>query len=180
MTTLPNLYPISGIEESFKSIQSKLSKGTYSIFQYRKKEREVFDKLEAENIKNFCKKNKILFILNSFHLDESIEPDGYHLTSADLYRFSGRPFSPKKIVGASCHNQKDIKQANKLEADYIFISPIKSVEKYTNVSALGWIQFSKLAKFSKSPCYALGGLSHKDLENALQHNAVGVAGISRI
>ena len=47
MTTLPNLYPISGIEESFKSIQSKLSKGTYSIFQYRKKEREVFDKLEA-------------------------------------------------------------------------------------------------------------------------------------
>lgn len=95
-----------------------------------------------------------------------------HLNSRNLFKV------PKSSswVSASCHNLKEIKAANELNLEFILLSPVLKTIKYPN--HLGWKSFSLLAKESKHPVIALGGLNLNSLEEALQSGARGIAGIS--
>ncbi|HHZ84334.1 MAG TPA: hypothetical protein EYN33_06295 [Gammaproteobacteria bacterium] len=65
-----------------------------------------------------------------------------------------------------------------LEADYIFLSPVKETPAHKELQSLGWKNFSELSKKTKLPIYALGGLSKEDLSAAEKNGAYGIAGIS--
>jgi thiamine monophosphate synthase len=82
----------------------------------------------------------------------------------------------KKWISASCHNEEEILVANELSLEFIFLSPVLQTAKYP--SYLGWENFATLAKESKHPVVALGGLTINCLEKALANGASGIAGIS--
>ena len=96
-----------------------------------------------------------------------------HLTSSDL--IETKELS-SNITGASCHNESEVIKATQLKLDYIFISPVKNVANKN--PALGWEEFSNLAKLFPGPRYGLGGLKKKDFEIATENGAQGIAGIS--
>ena len=112
-------------------------------------------------------------ILNSKLRDETIDKEYLHLTSADLIKT--KELSPY-IIGASCHDKKEVIKAAQLKLDYIFISPINNIENKN--PALGWEKFSKLARLFPGPSFALGGLKQEDLEIAKKNGAQGIAGIN--
>jgi len=112
-------------------------------------------------------------ILNSRLRDIVSNHECLHLTSRDLTETKELSSC---LTGASCHNESEVIKAAQLNLDYIFISPVKNVANKN--PALGWEDFSYLAKLFPGPSFALGGLKKEDFEIAKKNDAQGIAGIS--
>lgn len=106
-----------------------------------------------------------------------LNADGLHLTRHRLLQPSERPIGQDKWLAASCHNQAEVRQANRIGVDFMTISPIHQPHSHPDAQPLGWLDFLSLNDEAKCPVYALGGLTQKDLKTAQEHGAQGVCGI---
>ncbi len=99
--------------------------------------------------------------------------DGIHLTSIQLMQLERRPdFS---WVGASCHNEHEVRRAEELELDFVAVGPLAPTPTHPESKVLGWDGFSALAQGVTLPVYALGGLAASDLPEARRRGAHGIA-----
>ena len=89
-----------------------------------------------------------------------------------------RPVPDELLFSASCHNQQELKQAEKLNVDFAYLSPVKPTEKYHGGNSIDWKGFETLVEQVSVPVYALGGMSVSDVSEARQHGGQGIAGIS--
>ena len=181
---LPKVYPISSDALTLKELQAsirRLASTKITIFQYRRKSlHESVVQKELDLLETVSTEMNISLIINSYH-DKNLGDrfSGVHLTSKDLNKTTLRQVNRNKFFGISCHNEKDILKAESLEADYIFLSPVKKTGTHNKMRPLGWKNFLELSKKTKLPVFALGGLSKEDLSEAEKNGAYGVAGISR-
>lgn len=60
---------------------------------------------------------------------------------------------------ATAHNEAEIVQANRKEADALFLSPVFPTRSHKGGNCLGVEQFHRLARFSEIPVIALGGMN---------------------
>ena len=81
------------------------------------------------------------------------------------------------MLGASCHNDLEIKKAKKIGCDYLFISPIN---KAHGKKGIGWSRFKYLSELSACPSFALGGMKKENVVDAIKNGGQGVAGISLV
>ncbi len=102
--------------------------------------------------------------------EEFAGADGRHYTSAELMRLDRRPEG--MLAAASCHTRQEIERAMALELDFAVLGPV--LEK-DGAAPLGWARFGELARGSRIPVYAIGGLRREDLETAWHRGAHGVA-----
>ena len=181
---LPKIYPITPETDIFEKLLTAITgsaSNNFSVFQYRRKnldESRVEEELDL--LEPITAEFNISVIINSFHGSRSISRfSGLHLNGIDLKDSTKRPVEKSKFFGISCHNKEDIKKAEILDADYIFLSPINKTSSHHNQKPLGWKKFSELSKETKLPVYALGGLGKDDLLKAEENGAYGIAGISR-
>jgi 8-oxo-dGTP diphosphatase len=89
-----------------------------------------------------------------------------------------RPVAEGVFFAASCHNQKELEKAQRLGADFVFLSQVKPVAGDRVQGVLSWADFENLAQTASLPIYALGRVSESDLDEALLRGAVGIAGVS--
>jgi 8-oxo-dGTP diphosphatase len=161
-------------EHQFLQFISLVNKHPISHFIIRNKNL-TFDELHQFRdlaIKHLPSKVKV--IINPRKISRQPIPSNtlVHLNSRNLLNASDN----KKWISASCHNEEEILVANKLSLEFVFLSPVLQTAKYP--SYLGWENFATLAKESKHPVVALGGLTINCLEKALDYGANGIAGIS--
>ena len=181
---IPKIYPISSSTQKtrqlIKSIRL-LKSNQLDFFQYRRKNLNPLEVEEELNlVQEACQEEEIRFIVNSFHARQIPKNfSGIHLTSDDLNSNEKRPVGKDKVLGASCHNQKDILKAESLQVDYIFLSPIRHTNSHQYSKGIGWEQFKRVVDRTHLPVLALGGLEKKDLSKAEECGAYGVAGISK-
>ncbi len=183
---LPNIYGISekyykDFSHLFSIVKNYFNSGL-KIFQLRLQlDANNISKKNIEELYKESKKNNSILILNGIASDvEQYTIDGIHLKSKELLKYDSRPVSENYILGASCHNEVELKQAKKLCVDYAFISPVFATKSHPKKSPLGWSNFHQLAKQANFPVYALGGMSIVDLKNAKENGAFGVAMMSNI
>jgi len=126
-------------------------------------------------------------VLNSACLNSISQLDsfnGIHLTGAHLYDAGFietiRTRFPKKIISASCHQPKDIEQANQKKVDFIVLSPVHKTASHPQQDPMGWDKFESLCELVQMPCFALGGMSVDDISQAQLHGAQGISGISSL
>jgi 8-oxo-dGTP diphosphatase len=81
------------------------------------------------------------------------------------------------MLSASCHNEKDLQQAEKLGVDFCVLSPVLPTRSHPDATPLGWTVFKDLVEKVNVPVYALGGMSPEQEAKALESGAQGVAGI---
>jgi 8-oxo-dGTP diphosphatase len=98
---------------------------------------------------------------------------GMHLSSAGLMGLDRRPDA--ELVGASCHEERELERAVAIEADYVVVGPVKPTASHAAAQPLGWARFAELIRDLPMPSYAIGGLSRADLGEARLHGAHGVA-----
>lgn len=96
--------------------------------------------------------------------------DGRHFTAAELMRLDQRPRDG--LAAASCHTREELERAMALELDFAVLGPV--LEKGVT-RPLGWPGFLELARGTRIPVYAIGGLRPGHLESAWQHGAHGIA-----
>jgi 8-oxo-dGTP diphosphatase len=98
---------------------------------------------------------------------------GVHLSAAALMQAKERP--ALDLVGASCHDERELDRAAELGVDYVVVGPVKATPSHPQAAPIGWDRFAALVRDRPMPAYAIGGLKRSDLPEARRRGAHGVA-----
>jgi 8-oxo-dGTP diphosphatase len=176
---LPSLYAISnaaelGVDEFLRRLEAALLNGL-RLVQLREKNlsRDELREL-ARRVVALAHAHGAKVLLNGdVGLAQEVGADGVQLTGAQLAQLGERP-----AVGwcaASCHNEEELRRAETLGCDFALVSPVLPTKSHPGAPHLGWESFASIAAGSTIPVYALGGLTHDDMQAAWRHGAHGIA-----
>jgi 8-oxo-dGTP diphosphatase len=103
--------------------------------------------------------------------------EGLHLTAESARCLHSRPVPHRIRLGVSCHDPREIGQANRLGADYLFLGPLRPTPSHPGSPGLGWERWSESAGHALCPVYAIGGLGPDDLVAVRRAGGFGLAAI---
>ncbi len=176
---LPDRYAITNAGEvgeaaSLARLQLALCKGL-TLVQIREKD---FDKGRlgrfARDVVERCRNYGARVLINGdAKLAVDAGADGVHLTSAQLMSADSRP--QLDLCAASCHDQRELERAARLELDFVVLGPVRATPSHPQARPLGWNRFREFVLDAPIPVYALGGLVGADLQDAWTNGAHGVA-----
>lgn len=85
---------------------------------------------------------------------------------------------PVQILSMPVHSVREIRDAQKLGADLVFLSPLYPTQSHPKAKGLGLMRFGMLAKLAgSSKVIALGGITRNRARTKLARVAYGWAGI---
>jgi len=176
---LPALYAISnaaelGIEPFITRLEAKLGEGL-RLIQLREKNlaRDELREL-AQRVIALAHAHGAKVLLNGdVALAQEVGADGVQLTATQLAILRERP--AVDWCAASCHNAEELRRAEALGCDFVLLSPVLPTLSHPGAPHLGWESFTVIAAGSSIPVYALGGLTHDDMQTAWRHGAHGIA-----
>ncbi len=176
---LPPLYAISnaaelGVEPFLERLQARLDAGL-RLVQLREK------KLSRDELRSLTRRVVALahargakVLLNGdVAMAQETGADGVQLTSSQLAELSERP--TVDWCAASCHSAEELRHAEELGCDFALLSPVLPTQSHPGAAHLGWGNFAAIVLGSSIPVYALGGLTHEDIQRAWQHGAHGIS-----
>lgn len=97
--------------------------------------------------------------------------DALHLSASDAF-----PMPRPALVGRSCHDAPEVRDAGEEGCDYVTLSPVfATASKPGYGPALGVHGLAALTPIATSPVYALGGVHPPDVADCLAAGASGIA-----
>ena len=163
----------------YKVLNQILKTNRVKYFQLRLKNISVSNLLKiSRKIKKITKKNNVKFLINDNpFVAKMVGADGCHLGQKDMSLVISRKIlGEKKIIGATCHNSKNLAlKAKRSGADYVaFGSFFKSKTKKTafkaNLAILHWAK-----KKINMPTVAIGGINSSNCKKILSNGADFIA-----
>lgn len=103
--------------------------------------------------------------------------EGVHLSAARLMGLKARPLPAGDLVGASCHDGRELAHAREIGVDFAVLSPVRATRSHPGAQPLGWDGFRRLCEGAGMPVYALGGMEEGDLRRAKWRGGQGIAAI---
>ena len=125
-------------------------------------------------------KNIRLIVNGSIETAIKLQADGVHLKANLLNKLHADELVqlPKDfLIGASCHNEHEVKLANQF-VDYAVLGSVMPTSSHPDDLTLGWQDFEKLTDIARVPVYAVGGMAWQDKKRARECGGQGVAMIS--
>ena len=112
----------------------------------------------------------------------AVDADGVHIGQSDMsYADARRLLGPEKIIGLSVENFEDLEAANKLDVDYIGISPVYGTPTKTDTAEpFGLEGLRKAVEMSVHPTVAIGGMNVATVGEVIAAGTDGVAVVSAI
>lgn len=152
------------------------------VVQYRNKSastKEMYE--EARKLREICK-HAVFLINDRVDIALAVGADGVHLGEDDLpYTVARKLLGKKKIIGLTVHNVKEAKEAEKLGADYIGISPIFATRTKQDAGKPAGTELIKRVKKAVSmPIVAIGGISLLNAEEVIKAGADSLCSISAV
>ena len=175
--------PLVGRNLSIEDFCALVPKETTTLLQYRDKLSPL--PIQKHNIEYLQKHFGLPVIIND-HLSLLEIADGLHLGQEDLATLKNERFKikdtrlvfellrkkyPNKIFGLSTHNELEILEANRLALDYIGLGAYRDT-RTKDVSVVLGERISYLAKISKHPVGAIGGVRKDDLITNITYNVI--------
>ena len=163
---------------SLEQFVSLCKKKNVKIVQYRDKISS--DEIQIKNLL-FLKENLDIPIIVNDKIDLINYADGLHVGQEDLEKIhKDKSIAVKlirlkikdKLLGLSTHNEKEILEANTLSLDMIGLGAYKNTST-KEVSTILGDKISYLAKISKHPVCAIGGVQIDDVIDNIKFNVVG-------
>lgn len=161
----------------------EMIRGGIKIIQYRDKFKSLKEKLkEAREIRELCKKNNVIFIVND-HIDIAllVDADGVHVGQDDIDPQEVRKLiGDDKIIGLSTHSPEQGKKAfENPDVDYIGVGPIfPTTTKDTAPVGLEYLDY--VIKNLDIPFTAIGGIKEKNLNEIISRGAKNICLVSDI
>ncbi|WP_419770458.1 MAG: thiamine phosphate synthase [Candidatus Marinarcus sp.] len=162
--------------EEFVTLCQKLN---VTLIQYRDKISDA--SFQIEQLNYLTSHTNIPIIIND-KIELIEHAHGLHLGQEDLEKFYKndkkvaiqliRKKIKDKILGLSTHNEIEILQANEWALDYIGLGAYKTTTTKDVSTVLGE-KISYLAKISKHPVCAIGGVSIEDKIKNIAFNVIG-------
>lgn len=167
-----------------EEIVEAAARGGVGIVQLREKQASTRDFISiAERVKKILAPFRVPLIIND-RLDVvlAVDADGIHLGQEDMrYDMARSLLGPDKIIGLSVESVDDARIADKLDVDYLGVSPIYFTPTKTDLKhELGLAGLAEIRAVSRHPLVAIGGLNPSNAAEVIQHGADGVAVVSAI
>jgi 8-oxo-dGTP diphosphatase len=125
-----------------------------------------------------CREHGAHIVLNQEPgLAKDLGADGVHLNSVRLSRTRVRPLPQDFLVGASCHDESQMRQAQAAGADYLVVGPVLATPSHPGGGVLDWEGFARLAALSPLPIYAIGGMRSEHLQKIRALGGHGIAAV---
>lgn len=158
-------------------------KGGIKIIQYREKNKSMGKKLEeAKAIREICRKNNVLFIVNdNIDIALLVDADGVHVGQDDLPPNEVRKLiGDNKIIGLSTHSPEQGKKAfENPDVDYIGVGPIfPTTTKDTAPVGIEYLDY--VVKNLDIPFVAIGGIKEHNIDKIIDHGAKRICLVSDI
>jgi 8-oxo-dGTP diphosphatase len=175
LITPPEL--IEADSEFLRRLETALAAGIRRVqLRMRQEDRTHLGRC-AEAIKKRCDAHGAELLINGDIALAQTIGCGVHLPSAQLMALRERPLPSNRVVAASCHDEKELRQAQSLGLDFVVLGPVAKTPSHPDRSPLGWKGFADLREQVSLPIYALGGMRRNDLAKARRHGAQGIAAI---
>jgi len=121
----------------------------------------------------------ILLIADDPALAHRIGAHGLHLPEARAHEASHwRASHPNWLITAAAHSLAALRRAN--HADAILLSPVFATKSHEGAPALGALRLRILARQSRKPIYALGGIDVQSVLRLKDSPAAGIAAIGAL
>ena len=186
MVQLPSLYlitpsVIADQQQFLQKLDTALQAGI-KLLQFRQKQQPDTHGHEfLDACYQCCKKYDAKLLVNAgIENLKNLPGDGVHLSGDRLMALEPGLNKNGKLLSASCHNQQELEQAEKMGVDFVMLSPVLDTPSHPGAATLGWEDFSRLVRGVSIPVYALGGMYAEHVPIAYEHGAQGVAVISSI
>lgn len=188
----PPLYPI--LDSAFlagaknragflRQLVRQLAAAGVDILQYRNKAGgEVETLADAQTMREAAGPGMML-ILNDFPtLAVEVGFDGVHVGQTDLGPAEARAIvGPGKILGASTHNEAQLRVADQQPLDYIAIGPVFATATKENPDPVVGLDGVRLARrLTRKPLVAIGGITSENAALVREAGADSVAVIGAI
>ena len=148
---------------------------------YKSNKPNTIDKQKLINIKEFCKKNKILFfIYNDIKLAIKYKTNGLFISSSNKKLYNYYSYKKDFCIIGSAHNVMEYYIKIKQRCETIMLSPIFYNKKYSLNKILGIVRFNLITNQWKKKICALGGINLKNLNKIKMTKASSVAFVSLI
>ncbi len=159
-------------------------KGGVTAVQLREKDATTREFVQlAIALKEKLKPYRIPLIIND-RIDVALaaDADGVHIGQSDMpYEIARRLLGQHKIIGLSVETIEQVKEANKLDVDYIGISPVFGTPTKTNTLVPFGIEgLSQAVKISTHPTVAIGGINKETIAQVVKTGVSGSAVVSAI
>lgn len=169
---------------SLEEVVEEAVKGGVTMVQLREKDCSSLEFYqEATALKGLLKPYKIPLIIND-RLDIALacDAEGLHIGQSDLpFSIARQLLGENKIIGLSVECLKDALDANKLDVDYIGISPVFSTPTKTDTAlAVGIEGVRKITGQSVHPAVGIGGINKNNAEDIIKAGAEGISVVSAI
>lgn len=187
-----SIYFIAGTQDiktgSLPVVLETALKSGISCFQYREKGEGSLARPEAKMemakmCQRLCQQYRVPFLINDdVALALAIDSDGVHVGQEDQKIQEVLQLFPDKIVGLSCHDEREVQAANKLEKiAYYGIGPVYgTISKKDAEQPIGLAKLQELTKKANKPVVAIGGINTENIRGVLETNVDGVSVISAI
>ncbi|WP_086349370.1 thiamine phosphate synthase [Candidatus Enterococcus clewellii] len=191
-TTYLPIYLIAGtqdiVEGTLPELLEQALQAGITCFQLREKglgslEDSKSRRSLAIDCQKLCRSYDVPFIINDdVALALDIGADGVHVGQDDQAIDEVLGLFPNKIVGLSCYDEKEIELANQLVGiSYYGIGPVfGTISKADAKPPIGVERLAELAKRSKRPAVAIGGISTENFKEIQTTTVAGCAVISAI
>lgn len=159
-------------------LDSALARGI-SLVQLRSRQSSSADyRFLVRAVRDICHAHKAKLLINAEpSLAQELDVDGVHLNSARLMTLHERPLDAGYLVGASCHDRRELEHASALGLDFAVVSPVRETTSHPGAKGIGLGGLREMTELADLPVYALGGMSESDLPGVFEHGAQGIAAI---
>lgn len=169
---------------NYEMLISESVRGGVTCVQFRDKnlsDRDFYDK--AREIQAICRSHKVPLIINDrVDIALAIEAQAVHLGQSDMPFAIARRLLPEFMsIGLSAECLEDVKQAEKLDLDYLAISPVfLTPTKPDTAEPFGLEGLRKAREYSRHPLVAIGGVNASNFRELRQAGADGLAVVTAI
>jgi thiamine-phosphate pyrophosphorylase len=138
---------------------------------------------EARAIKKILEPYRVPLIIND-RVDVALVcgAEGVHIGQEDMpYAIVRKLMGPKAIIGLSVEDWKDVEESQKLDVDYIGVSPVFNTPTKTDTKvAWGLSGLVKIKAFSRHPLVAIGRINESNAADVIAAGADCIAVVSAI
>ena len=171
-------------DRDIEDIVRRSVEGGATMVQLREKSIDTREFIElALRLKALLKPYGVPLIIND-RVDVALaaDADGVHIGQSDMpYAMARRLLGPDRIIGLSVENFDQIAEANKLDVDYIGISPVFATPTKTDTAApFGLEGLRKAVELSVHPTVAIGGMNASTAAEVISTGTDGIAVVSAI
>ncbi|OJG93213.1 thiamine-phosphate pyrophosphorylase [Enterococcus silesiacus] len=168
-------------------LESALRAGI-TCFQYREKGKGSLEHPDAKKkmakiCQQLCKQYQVPFLINDdIALALEIDADGVHVGQKDQEIKTVLALFSNKIVGLSCHDEREVLTANELAGiTYYGIGPVfGTLSKADAEEPIGLKKLTELKGKACKPVVAIGGINSENVQSVIGTQVDGISVISAI